>query len=239
MKHPTGVRRLDEALGGGLPDHGAYLVHGPPFVGKEVFARQFILTGLRAGTPAILVLTDASAHEVHKRLSAMDAGFDRYVKAGLVRFIDAYSQTIGAGVQHPATDQVDGLLNFNAVTAAVNAAQRTLLRNHPAHRLLFDSVSTLVAYTNAQTAFRFLQVLVGRSRAAGATSLLLLERGMHTDEEVQTVKHLTNGVIEFKAEAGRNLMRLEGLGATASWIEYRFNESNVEITGSLSAGRIA
>lgn len=202
-----------------------------------------MLTGLRQGTPAVLVLTDASALETHERLAAMDPKFDQYLKAGLIRFVDAYSQTIGASVQHPATEQVDGLLNFNAVTAAVNAAQRALLRHHPAHRLLFDSVSTLIAYTNAQTAFRFLQVLVGRSRAAGATTLLLLERGMHTEEEVQTVKHLTNGVIEFKTEAHRNLLRLEGLGvdgaSPAAWVDYRFTEKGVEVTGSLSAGRIA
>jgi len=228
-------------LDGGVPDHATALIYGPPFVGKEVLARQFILTGLRKGIPAILVLTNATAPETHERLRQMDPKFDEHVRAGLVRFVDAYSPTIGASVQHPGTEQVDGLLNFNAVTAAVNNAQRVLLRHHPGHHLLFESVSTLVAYTNAQTAFRFLQVLVGRSRAAGATSILLLERGMHSEEEVQTIKHLSSGVIELKSEATRLLLRVEGLGVDGTaypWMEYRFSEKSVEVTGSLTAGRI-
>jgi len=40
---PTGIKGLDEVLGGGLPRHRFYLVEGDPGVGKTTLALQFLL----------------------------------------------------------------------------------------------------------------------------------------------------------------------------------------------------
>jgi hypothetical protein len=70
--------------------------------------------------------------------------------------------------------------------------------------------------------------------------MLQLEAGMHAEADVQMLKHLAHGVIEVRSEAGKPLLRVEGLGVTESrgWVEYRFGERNVELIGSFAAGRI-
>lgn len=240
MKFPTGIRRLDELLKGGLPEKSAALVYGPPFVGKEILTKQFILTSLANKVPALVVLTDQSAGDLRKQLASMSPAFASQEKAGLVRMVDCFSRSIGAQENLPGVEYVDGLMNFNAVSLAVNNAERDFIRSYPNHAVVFDSLSTLIAYTNAATAFRYLQVLLGKVKTAGASCLLTLSAGMHAEPEVQMIKHLVDGLIELRSDNGKNVLHVEGLGVTESrgWVDYKFTEATLEITGSFAAGRI-
>lgn len=240
MKMPIGVKRLDEVLEGGLPASSCSLLYGPAFVGKEVLARVFFLQGLSMGQPGIFILTGQAASDVRAELAGMDPRYHQWERDGLAHFVDAYSRSIGAEDDHPSTEYVDGPVNLNGVSLAVSNAQRRLIADHPHHRLVLDSVSTLVTYTNAQTTFRFLQILVGKAKRAGATSLLLLQAGMHADAEVQTFKHLVDGIVEMRTESAVNQLHVLGLGITEShgWVDYRFTPRSFDVTGSFAAGRI-
>lgn len=202
--------------------------------------RQYILTNLEKKIPAVVVLTDASAADMRKQLAASDPKYTAHEKAGLIRFVDTYSRSIGIAENHPCIEYVDGLLNFNAVSLAINNAEREFIREYAQHAFVLDSVSTIIAYTNAATAFRYLQVLLGKTKAAGATGLLTLSQGMHPDSEVQMVKHLVDGLIELRNDQGKTLLHVEGAGTSDSrgWVEYRLAENAFEITGSFAAGRI-
>ena len=243
-KVATGVRRLDDLLDGGLPPASTTLLYGPPFLGKEVLAKLCFLHGLSLGQPGIYVTTGQATSDVRAQLEAMNPKYPEWERQGLAHFVDTYSKTIGAEDDHPHAEYVDGAVNLSAVALAVNNAQRKILAGHPTgapiHRLVVDSVSTLVTYTNAQTTFRFLQVLVGKAKRAGATSLLLLQHGMHTDAEVQTFKHLADGVVEVRSDGTVNMLSVLGVGVTENrgWVEYRFNEKAFDVTGSFAAGRI-
>lgn len=239
-KVETGVRRLDDMLDGGFPQGATTLVYGPPFLGKELLTRLYLLAGWRKGVPGVMVLTGDAASDVRAQFAAMDPNYPEYERRGLCHYVDTYSRSIGAEDDHAWTEYVDAPVNLNAVSLAVNNAQRKIIAEHAEHRLVVDSLSTIVTYTNAQTTFRFLQVLVGKAKRAGATSMLLLEQGMHTDSEVQTFKHLADGVIEFKSEGAANLLNVMGLGVTENrgWVEYRFTPTTLDVTGSFAAGRI-
>lgn len=239
-KVTTGVRRLDDLLEGGIPQGSAALVYGPPFIGKELLARLYLLDGCRAGTPGIMVLTGDAASDVRKQLAQLDPDVATYEKKDLLHFVDTYSRSIGAEDEAQNCEYVDGPVNLNGVSLAVNNAQRKIIAHHADHRLVIDSVSTLITYTNAQTTFRFLQVLVGKARRAGATTMMLLEAGMHSDAEVQTFKHLADGLLEMKAEGAENVLSVQGLGVhdNRGWISYRHTGTTLDLTGSFAAGRI-
>lgn len=236
----TGVRRLDELLKGGLPNRTVTLVYGPPFLGKRLLGRMFLMEGMRNGMPGILVHTDSAAQEVRAQMAQLDDGYSDLEKKGLMYYVDTYSKSIGAAEPMQNVEYVDGLMNFNALSLSLNNVQRSIIKQHADHRLVFDSVSTLIAYTNAQAAFRYLQVLTGKARMAGATTVLLLEQGMHTESEVQTIKHLADGVVEMRREADKNLMTVEGVGLPmrVGPVEYQRSQANLSITGSFAAGRI-
>ncbi|MGQ0535914.1 MAG: RAD55 family ATPase [Methanobacteriota archaeon] len=240
MKAAIGIQRLDELLKGGLPSGTFTLLHGPPFSGKKILARSFGLQGTSEGVPAIFVLTDTSAAEERERLLELSPKYLEAEAKGLVHIVDLYSKAIGAaGTAVPNTTYTDGPLDLNGLAMAVNEAEAKLLPEHEHHRVVLQSVSTLVAYTNAQTAFRFLQVFIGRTKRAGATGLLTLEGGMHPEAEVQMVKHLADGMIELKRESTKSALHVQGYATDApGWIEYRSDEKTFELTGSFAAGRI-
>ncbi|HET6398589.1 MAG TPA: RAD55 family ATPase [Candidatus Thermoplasmatota archaeon] len=239
---PSGSRRLDALLQGGLPPGTAALVYGPPFLGKEMLARRFVAQNLKAGTPALVVVTNQTSSDLRDDLVRMDAAVTAADRKGLLRFVDTYSRAVGAApdVAPEGTEYLDGALDLNGIALAVNKAQRGIIGEHDSHAFVLDSVSTLVAYSNPQTAFRFLQTLIGRIRRVGGTGLFLMDHGMHSEADVQMFKHIMTGTIELREIAGKPQLQVQGLGALAgqAWVEYRFSETDFEVTGSFAAGRI-
>lgn len=240
VRVPTGIKRLDSLLGGGIPAGSAVMVYGPPFLGKETLARRYVLACLAAGLPAVYVLTNAATDEVRGDLLAADPRYKQAEEEHRARFVDTYSRGIGAADSFKDATYLDGALDLNGISLAVNKAQAAIMGKHEAHALVVDSVSTLIAYSSAQTAFRFLQTLIGRTRRVGATGLYLMDQGMHTDADVQMFKHLMSGTIELRESSGKTQVQVQGLGATAApgWVDYKFDEKVFEITGSFAAGRI-
>lgn len=236
---PTGVKRLDQLLGGGIAPGSAVLVYGPPFLGKEVLARSFFASNVQTGTPGVYVVTNQATTDVRKQL-ATNPAYQAAEQAHLARYVDTYSRSIGAEDSFRDAEFLDGALDLNGITLAVNKVQADLIADHDAHAFVLDSISTLVAFTNPATAFRFLQTLIGRTRRVGATGLFLMDQGMHADADVQMFKHLMTGVIEVRDAGGKPQMRIEGLGAPVGvgWVDYRFDANALEVTGSFAAGRI-
>lgn len=242
MSLSTGISRLDDLLSGGLPERSFTLLHGPPFLGKDVLADRFLIAGIEAGQPAILVCTNESWTEARDRLNALTPKYAEAEMESLVHFVDAYSyQLDGSTADLPEhVHMVEGVQNLSDVAYALNEAHRALAPDARTHRLVLDSLSTIVAQTNAQTTFRFLQSFIARARRAGATGAVLLEQGMHAPSDVEAFKSLHHGVIEMKRDNEKPLLRVEGLGVLASpgWIEFRQRERQLEIVGSFAGGRV-
>ncbi|HLF16936.1 MAG TPA: RAD55 family ATPase [Candidatus Thermoplasmatota archaeon] len=237
---PMGVKRLDILLGGGVPPGSAVLLYGPPFLGKEVLAHRVFLGNALKGTPGLMLLTNKAASDLRAEFAAGEPGYADAEAKGMCRFVDTYSRSIGAEEKNAATEYLDGALDLNGLSVAVNKAQRDFIAGSEHNVLVLDSVSTLVAYSNPQTAFRFLQTLIGRTRRVGSTGVYLMDHGMHNEADVQMFKHLMSGVIEVRENGGKTQMLVQGLGAPAGqgWVEYRFDDRSFEITGSFAAGRI-
>lgn len=240
MKRATGIDWIDQVLDGGLEDRGSYLLLGPPFCGKDTMARVFALQGMGDGEPAVFVTTDETAADLREDLAAMDPHVPDYEKEELLWFVDTYSTSVGAARNLSNAEYVDAAADLNKVTVAVNQILQKVAPTHDRHRLLLDSASTLATYTNPQTTFRFLQVLVGRSKMAGGTCMILLESGMHDDRDVQTVKHLVDGVFEFRTHGEDNELRLEGFDGVPPdrWVEYEIEDDGLAVQGSFGEGRI-
>ncbi len=60
----TGIRGLDEILGGGLPSRRVHLVQGNPGAGKTTLALQFLLDGARQGERGLYISLSETREEV-------------------------------------------------------------------------------------------------------------------------------------------------------------------------------
>jgi KaiC/GvpD/RAD55 family RecA-like ATPase len=241
IKVKSGVRRLDDLLYGGFPAGAQLLVNGPAHTGKDVLARLFSVEGLKLNLPSIWVVTDKTWGQVRDDLVALYPKYEAAEKAGMVRFVDLYSRGVGStqsatGVRLlSSTDK--GVLEQLAQT--VNSLSEELKEKFSTYRLIFESVSTVTAYLDSTATFRFLQPFIGRRKIDQAVSYYVLDRGMHSDADLETLEHMVDGSLNLKIEQLKTFLSLKGIGETQSraWIGYTFTKRSLNL-GSFSLDHI-
>ncbi|MEM3038169.1 MAG: ATPase domain-containing protein [Thermoplasmata archaeon] len=238
-KVKTGTARLDDLLMGGLPFGSNVLIYGPPFMGKEVLVDCFVAEGLSKGVPVIWVTTEKTPSEIREEMNFVISGFEEYEKLGLVRFIDSYSRSMGDQANDPNVTYIESPTDFQGIQNAIEAVAKELMKKHKYYRFVFRSVSTMIAYLDPATAFRFLNPIAGRRKRDKAVSMYLIEKGMHGEQEIQMVGSLMDGMIEFKVENLNTFLSVKGIGDVQSraWIRYTSSKSGVNI-GSFALDHI-
>ncbi len=237
----TGTPRLDDLLYGGIPFNSNVLFIGPPFVGKEVVILNFVAEGLKKGVPTILVTTSKPPAEIAKEMAPILPTFVEYEQLGLVNWIDASGTTGSSGkpVHEKSTWRVNGPADFESLLRIVNDLDAEFKGKHPYFRLAFLSLSSCMAVPDQNAALNFVQRLVNRLRQTKAVAAFALERGMHTDQQVESLEHLMDGALHFKSEKQKTQLQVIGLGEvqTRDWVPYKASNKAVMI-GSFQLERI-
>ncbi|MDG6220220.1 MAG: ATPase domain-containing protein [Candidatus Thermoplasmatota archaeon] len=238
-KIKIGIPRLDDLMMGGVPFGSNVAIYGPPFVGKETMMNIFLAEGLKKGIPAIWVITDKSPAEVREEMSFVVSGYEEYEKMGLVKYIDTYSKSMGEDENDPHTIYIDDITQTKEILKAVEQVSKELMQKHKYYRLAFRSVSTMVAYLGATETFKFLQPFTGRRKRDKAVSMFAIEKGMHKDEEIQSISHTMDGSIDFKTEQLKTYLTVLGIGdvQSRSYVEYGHSKQSINI-GSFSLDHI-
>jgi KaiC/GvpD/RAD55 family RecA-like ATPase len=241
VKVRSGVRRLDDLLYGGFPAGVQILVNGPAHTGKDVLARLFSVEGLKTGIPSIWIVTDRTHLQVREDLASLYPGFADAEKKEMVRYVDLYSRSVGSAQSSASvrllssTDK--GVLE--QLSVSVNSFAEELKEKFPTYRLIFESVSTITAYLDTASTFRFLQPFVGRRKLDHAVGYYLLDSGMHSDSDLQTLEHMVDGSINLKNEQLKTFLSVRGIAEAQAraWVGYTFNKRSFNL-GSFSLEHI-
>src|SRR6266705_5471132 len=239
QKVKTGIPRLDDLMFGGIPFGTNASVYGPAYVGKEVLVNLFMAEGLKKGSPILWVLTDKGPADVRDEMAFVLPGYEEYEKLGLVRYIDAYAKSMGAEATDANTTYIDEATDHQSILKAVETIAAEWKKKYPTYRLGFRSVSTLIAYLDPTTTFKFLQPFVGRRKRDKAVAFYVIEKGMHEEQEIQMLGSLMDGSIEFKVEQLKSFLCIKGICDVQSrgWIRYTYTKSSLSI-GSFSMDHI-
>ncbi len=239
QKVRTGIARLDDLLYGGIPFGSNISVYGPAYVGKEVLVGLFMAEGLKKGLPILWVLTDKSPADIREEMAFVLPEYEGFESKGLVKYIDAYSKSMGAEASDANTTYIDDPTDHGAILKATDGIAAEWRKKYPSYRLAFRNVSTLIAYLDPTTTFKFLQPFVGRRKRDKAVAMYVIEKGMHEEQEIQMLGSLMDGSLEFKVEQLKSLLRVQGVGDVQSrdWVRYTYTKSNVSI-GSFSLTNI-
>lgn len=237
----TGTARLDDLLYGGFPMNGNFLFVGPAFVGKEVAILNFVAEGLKANVPAIIVTTSKPPVEIAKEMAPVLPTFMEYEQLGLVRWIDASGTTPTQKLTRDGhTYRVPNAVDFEGILSAVNEADSQFReKGAPYFRFAFLTLSSSLTQADDKTALGFVQKCVNRLRQTKSVSAFALERGMHTDQQVESLQQLMDGALHFKQDKSKTLMSVVGIGEvqTRDWVPYKFTNKALMI-GSFQLERI-
>lgn len=232
---PTGAKKLDGMLGGGLPLKSNALVLGPPFIGKESFMYQFIMVGLKRGMPVVILTTDRTGSDVKNKLLKFDKEFPLYDKKGLVRIVDCYSMTVGMKGTGSGTLYINGVQDVQALLAEVNRLQKHIKEKFFGHRMVVLSLSKFLQTLGINGTMNFLNGLTSRNKIYNTASLLDMASGIHPENEVLGIMNSLDGGFEFKMEEQQKYMRIIGLGAIENreWINFDSTETSFDIKAAM------
>jgi KaiC/GvpD/RAD55 family RecA-like ATPase len=240
-KVKTGIERLDDLLMGGMPFASSVIFVGPPFIGKEVAMLLFLAEGLKKGVPAVIVTTSKPVSEIAKDMAPILPTFMEFEQLGLVHWVDASGMPSADGVAAPTNLQsVSGPGNLEGITKALDeVAKRIQKSRHSYFRLAYFSLSMSITQADEKSSFQFVQTIVGRMRQANGISAFAVERGMHTEQQLESVQHHMTGAVHFKTDKQKTLLSVQGIGdaQTRDWIEYKHTNKAVMI-GAFSLERI-
>jgi len=206
---------LGNALSGSEVDPGTnLLVAGPPMTGKRAVAFDVLSHGCRQGDGSVVVTTKDNGEDV---LAEFDDRADGPVSA--VGVVDCVSKQQGMNPRDRdhvtyASSPVDMTgIGIQLSEFLESFYERGVRRN----RVLFDSLSTLLMYSDLQTVFRFLHVFTGRVQSADALGLYIIDSTAHDDQTMSTLRQLFDGEIAVRETDDGSELRLKGVDGSTDW----------------------
>jgi len=239
-KIKTGMERLDDLLLGGMPFSSNVLFAGPPFIGKETAMLIFIADGIRKGVPAIIITTSRPPVEIAKDMAPILPTFVEFEQLGLVKWIDASGLPEDSESSRDNVLRVNGPDDYAGILKALDKAVKSALASDKSYyRLAFFTLSMSMTGGDEKKSFQFVQELTSRVRQSQAIAVYAVERGMHTEQQLNSIQHQMTGAIQFKTEKQKTLLSVEGVcdTQTRGWVDYKHTNKAVMI-GAFSLERI-
>ncbi|MFB6203816.1 MAG: RAD55 family ATPase [Candidatus Nanohaloarchaea archaeon] len=223
----TGIDAFDEELEGGFPPNSTVIVMGEEGTGKDALVNKFIYHGLEEGEEAMYVTLDGAPGDVRGDAEYMGWDFTEYDDH--VVFVDGYSWQGGGS---DAEFALEGLSDLNQMNMTFTDALNSLSDGQK--RVTINSASTMLLYTDATSAVKFLQVVGAKASSSGGCLLITLEEGMHDDQTISTINHVADGVLKTRVDGDQNQISIERMNQTEhtrEWMDLNVDsdEGNIDI----------
>lgn len=86
---------------------------------------------------------------------------------------------------------------------------------------------------------KFIQAIARSIRDLASSAMFALERGMHNEQQIESIQHLMDGALMIKLDKQKTYMSVLGIGEaqTRDWIEFKHTSAGL-IIGAFSLERI-
>ena len=197
----SGVKGLDEILGGGFPKGRTILAVGSPGSGKTILAIQFLRAGAVAGERSIYITFDEKPEQVKENVSEFGWDLDRLEAEGKILFVDATpfrrmkttSEIRSAGRHDLPVQEVIPEVTLGGLVETV----KRLAEEEGVTRLAVDPITSLsVRYQSPVKRRRAMLMLFDALSSTGATCIVTSEmRTSMLSREFQLEEFLSQGVV--------------------------------------------
>jgi circadian clock protein KaiC len=130
-KLSTGVRALDEMMGGGVPKGYSVLVAGPSGSGKTVLSNQFILEGIEQGEPGIIAVFEKHPND-YLQTTPRGREFERMVRDKKLEII--YLRPLDLSIDETLVALREAVLRTRAKRAVIDSLSGLELALAPTFR---------------------------------------------------------------------------------------------------------
>jgi circadian clock protein KaiC len=238
----SGVKGLDEILGGGFPKSRTILVVGSPGSGKTILAIQFLRAGAVTGERSIYITFDERPEQVKENVSAFGWDLDRLEAEGKILFVDATpfrrARTTSASL-HEAREGLPTYETMPEITlrGLVETVKR-LAEEEDVARLAVDPITSLsVRYQSPIKTRHAMLTLFDALSSTGATCLVtselrtsMLSRRFQLEEFLsQGVVLLRTGIHEGNVIRGMQVEKMRGIAHDTQLRPYIISQNGIEV----------
>jgi len=238
----SGIKGLDEILGGGFPRGRTVLVVGSPGSGKTIFAIQFLRSGAFVGDRSIYIALDERPEQVKENVSAFGWDLDRLEADGKIMFVDAtpFRRTKAsslakyeARVAVPLQEAVPEITLRGLIETV-----RRLAEDEDVTRIAVDPVTSFsIRYQSPVKRRRAMQILFDGLSSTGATCLVttelrtsMLSRKFQLEEFLsQGVVLLRTGIHEGNVVRAIQVEKMRGIAHDTQLRPYIIGQNGIEV----------
>lgn len=209
----TGIRGLDEILGGGLPSRRVHLIQGSPGAGKTTLALQFLLEGVRQRERGLYISLSETREEVQSVAASHGWDLDGLTIFEASRIGDEDENTLFD------TSEVELGERMQAILSEVAKIEPT--------RLVVDSCTELRLLAHSPVRYRR-QILALKHRLVEANRTVLLLDNPSPGSPDVLLQSLAHGVLmlehfqsEFSGERRRlSVTKMRGVAYRGGYHDY-------------------
>ena len=231
---PTGISGLDVQLGGGVPPGVTILLLAESGAGAEIFAQQFAYGGLINDEEVFYLTSDRSIPEIANEMEY----FGWTTKENLMEkidFVDVYATRFH---NVDPKDTKTSAKNFlKKGLDPLNLLKRTVSKEHDGrYRGVIDSISYFLHSHEFNDVTETIESMLTIGKQSDAVQLVLMTSGIHDPVVENTLKHMCDGVIEFRMkERGSEIestiliRKMRGMITPKKTISYSITKKGIEL----------
>lgn len=189
LRIATGVPRLDEMLGGGLPSGYSLLVAGPSGSGKTILATAFLAEGVRRGEPGVIVAFEQTPSQSWVRT------LDAMVSAGQIGLIN--TRSLDLSIDEIVQQLTDLIHKMKATRVVIDSLSGFELAVAPAFRddfreslfRMFAVLSNLgvTVLMTSELEDRYIDLRFSPYGSAFLTDAIIVQRYIEVESRLQRV----------------------------------------------------
>lgn len=202
----SGIPDLDIIMEGGYFNPGNIIVLGPSGMEKSALAYHFAAAA-GANENSYIICGNSSPADIINKAATIGINLNK----PNVRFIDCYSSTLSNAEIKPTEKIkiVPGPSALNDISLAINEAIAE--SSGKRLRFVFDTLSTFVIYSPKDSIRKFLSVIEGRLKTVGATTVYLIDEGVHDKQLLSLLEHGMDGTYSITESGGKFTLTLPDL----------------------------
>jgi KaiC/GvpD/RAD55 family RecA-like ATPase len=226
---PSGIKGLDEIIGGGLPGGTWTLIYGENGTGKTIIAMGFIWQGLCAGETCLYEVSDQPVEHLRTYFRSFGWNLEPFEKTQQLHFRQLFPQYSTS--PHPRVTYVAGRplaqttrLFHEGVLAQRPDAQRT--------RIVSDNESLNLLRGGFDEEMRTLEWSKEWAMKHGVSGIRCVSRDLQDPQADALLRQFHDNIIELRlGEAGRELriMKMFATEHPVDWMPFEITHEGLQL----------
>lgn len=210
-----GIKFLDDALNGGIPERNVVLISGGAGTGKSTLCLHFVLEGIRKDEKSIYISTEQTREEMERQTNGIEPNIKKMLSTGMLKFIEVdvlneerFIEKIVKEIedQKPKRIVIDSLSTFSEFSGINEFARELLIKRGGIAQRGIDQVVP-VKLTEKTISKKLLGSLIAKLKKFPTTILLTSE----LPEKSETLS--SDGISEFLSD-GVIVLYFLGVGSS-------------------------